>query len=66
MGASLSDVTQGADISPYIQLENIDPKWLEAIGHKNTASDVQEERNAKEKKETSSEGGDSRVTSSKL
>jgi hypothetical protein len=66
MGASLSDVTQGADISPYIQLENIDPKWLEAIGHKSTASNVQEERNAKEKKEMSSEGGDSRVTLSKL
>lgn len=55
MGASLADVTQGADISPYIQLENIDPKWLNSIGYKSATSEVQEERNAKEKTETNGE-----------
>lgn len=53
MGAALSNVTQGADVSPYIQLENIDPRWLKAIGYKDSASEVQKERDAKEKTETS-------------
>jgi hypothetical protein len=52
MGAALSNVTQGADISPYIQLENIDPRWLKAIGYKAAASEVQKERVAKDKIET--------------
>lgn len=66
MGASLLNVTQGADISPYIQLENIDPKWLRAIGYKGAASEVQEERDAKEKMETSGKVKGSSVTLSKL
>jgi hypothetical protein len=64
MGASLSNVVQGADLSPYLQLENIDPKWLKAIGYESAASEVQEERNAKEKTETNGEVRGSRGTPS--
>lgn len=52
MGAALSNVKQGADISPYLQLENIDPRWLKAIGYKGAALEVEEAREAKEKVET--------------
>jgi len=26
--------TEGGDWSPYLKMENIDPKWLEAVAHK--------------------------------
>ena len=47
MGYSMSSVKfqegkEDADVSPYIQLENIDPKWLEAIGYKGPAKRVRE------------------------
>ncbi|KAF2790345.1 FAD/NAD(P)-binding domain-containing protein [Melanomma pulvis-pyrius CBS 109.77] len=52
MGASLSNVKQGADISPYLQLEHIDPRWLKAIGYKSAALEVEEVRETKVKVET--------------
>jgi hypothetical protein len=36
-----------ADISPYLQLENIDPKWLKAIGYTGPAAEVQKTREEK-------------------
>ncbi|KAF1850359.1 FAD/NAD(P)-binding domain-containing protein [Cucurbitaria berberidis CBS 394.84] len=30
-----------SDVSPYIQLENIDPKWLEAVGYKKPALEAE-------------------------
>ncbi|KAJ4321385.1 hypothetical protein N0V94_002922 [Neodidymelliopsis sp. IMI 364377] len=36
-----------ADISPYLQLENIDPKWLKAIGYGGPAAEVQKTREEK-------------------
>ena len=35
------------DVSPYLQLENIDPKWLKAIGYEGSAGEVQETREQK-------------------
>jgi hypothetical protein len=37
-----------ADVSPYLALENIDPKWLKAMGYEGPALEVQK---AKEEKE---------------
>jgi hypothetical protein len=51
LGYSMANVAyaQGAeaDVSPYIQLENIDPKWLEAIGYKEPAREVEETKKRK-------------------
>lgn len=33
MGYALENTIPGSDVSPYLRYENIDPKWLEAIGH---------------------------------
>lgn len=35
------------DVSPYLQLENIDPKWLEAIGYEKPAQQVEQTRQEK-------------------
>lgn len=53
MGFSMSNLKEGSDLSPYLQLENIDPKWLKAIGYKGPANEVQALREEKEKVETS-------------
>lgn len=53
MGFTKANVTEGADLSPYIQLENLDPKWLKAIGYDGAAKQVAAEREKKEKTETS-------------
>lgn len=42
LGYALSNTKEGADLSPYLQLENIDPKWLEAIGYEDAAKVVEE------------------------
>lgn len=38
-----------ADVSPYLQVENIDPKWLKAIGYGGAAGEVERAREAKER-----------------
>lgn len=43
-----------SDPSPYLQLENIDPKWLEAIGYKKPAQQVEQAR--LEKTHTATDG----------
>lgn len=37
-----------SDVSPYLQLENIDPQWLKAIGYNGPALTVQKAREEKE------------------
>jgi hypothetical protein len=37
-----------SDVSPYLALENIDPKWLKAIGYEGPALEVQRAREVKE------------------
>lgn len=37
LGEAMGDVKKGADLTPYLQLENIDPKWLAAMGSKDPA-----------------------------
>lgn len=36
-----------SDVSPYLQLENIDPKWLKAIGYEGPAEEVAKARELK-------------------
>jgi hypothetical protein len=31
LGYAKANTQEGADLSPYLQLKNIDPRWLEAI-----------------------------------
>ncbi|KAJ4376381.1 hypothetical protein N0V83_001664 [Neocucurbitaria cava] len=38
-----------ADVSPYLQLENIDPKWLKATGYRGAAGEVERAREVKER-----------------
>jgi hypothetical protein len=37
-----------SDVSPYLKLENIDPKWLKAIGYEGPALEVEKVRDEKE------------------
>jgi hypothetical protein len=37
-----------SDVSPYLALENIDPKWLKAIGYEGPALEVQRAREKKD------------------
>ncbi|PSN74052.1 FAD/NAD(P)-binding domain-containing protein [Corynespora cassiicola Philippines] len=53
MGYTTANVKAGSDLSPYLQLENIDPKWLKAIGYKGPADEVQEKIKEKEKIDSS-------------
>lgn len=46
------------DLSPYLQLENIDPKWLKAIGHEGAGDEVQKVRATKEERVVESKGND--------
>lgn len=57
MGYANANVKEGGDLSPYLQLENIDPKWLKAIGYKGAAMKVDEEKEKKERVEASGEVG---------
>lgn len=41
-----------ANVSPYLQLENIDPKWPKAIGYEGPATEVQQTREEKRRVET--------------
>lgn len=41
-----------SDVSPYLQLENIDPRWLKAIGYDGPATQVQQVREEKRHVET--------------
>ena len=43
-GYSMMNGKEGADLSPYIQVEKIDPKWLKAIGYKGAAKEVSKKR----------------------
>jgi hypothetical protein len=47
-----------ADVSPYLQLENIDPQWLKAIGYERPAGEVQKVRDQKAKPEVNRTGDD--------
>ena len=47
-----------ADVSPYLALENIDPKWLKAIGYEGSAGVVEEVRERKEGVEVERTGVD--------
>lgn len=50
MGYAMRNVKfPAADVSPYLQLENIDPKWLAAIGYRESAVMVASAREEKEK-----------------
>ena len=33
-GFTVEDRTVGADVSPYLAVEKMDPRWLEAVGSK--------------------------------
>ena len=55
MGYANLNVKEGGDLSPYLQPENIDPKWLKAIGYKSPAMVVEKERAAKDKVGTGGE-----------
>jgi hypothetical protein len=55
MGYSLANTVPESDVAPYLQLENIDPKWLKAVGATKAATEVEDERNHKEKTVTSGE-----------
>lgn len=41
MGYTIENRTQGMDNSPYISVENIDPRWLEAVGSDPSVLDEQ-------------------------
>jgi hypothetical protein len=47
-----------ADVSPYLQLENIDPQWLKAIGYDGPADEVQKARDKKDEPDVNRTGDD--------
>ncbi|KAK7181161.1 hypothetical protein DPSP01_010617 [Paraphaeosphaeria sporulosa] len=44
MGFCMANTVEGSDLSPYLQLENIDPKWLKAVGYEGTPEESQNGR----------------------
>lgn len=46
MGFCRANLTEGSDLSPYLQLENIDPKWLEAVGYRTDSGGMKRQRDA--------------------
>jgi hypothetical protein len=50
-----------ADVSPYLCLENIDPKWLKAIGYEGPALEVQKVREEKDTPALERKGEDASV-----
>ncbi|KAH6259915.1 hypothetical protein HBI42_095670 [Parastagonospora nodorum] len=59
MGFAKCNVTYPeADVSPYLALENIDPKWLKAIGYEGPALEVEKARDEKEQPKVTRTGED--------
>lgn len=54
MGFCKSNLEEGVDLSPYLQLENIDPKWLKAIGFKGSIEELlkEEEEGTKRRRDS--------------
>ena len=52
MGTAPVNTKTDGDLSPYLQLENIDPRWLKAIGYKGAVDEVAKEKDTKEKTRT--------------
>jgi cation diffusion facilitator CzcD-associated flavoprotein CzcO len=50
-----------SDISPYLQLENIDPKWLKAVGCEVAGDEVQKVRDTKEEPAVERKGADANL-----
>ena len=50
-----------SDISPYLQVENIDPQWLKAIGYEGPALEVQKIQDEKEKPAVERTGADANL-----
>lgn len=46
-----------SDVSPYLALENIDPKWLKAIGYEGPALEVEKARKGNEVEREGKDGG---------
>ena len=55
-----------ADVSPYLQLENIDPKWLKAIGYEGPALEVEKVKEGKEEPVVERTGEDAGVAGNSL
>jgi hypothetical protein len=55
-----------SDVSPYLALENIDPKWLKAIGYEGPALTVQKAIDAKEKPAVEREAKDAGIAEQPL
>jgi len=49
MGTALVNTKTDGDLSPYLQLKNIDPRWLKAIGYKGAADEVAKEKDTKKR-----------------
>ncbi|TKA72309.1 putative sterigmatocystin biosynthesis monooxygenase stcW [Cryomyces minteri] len=43
LGWTVENRTQGMDSSPYISIDNIDPKWLEAVGSTPTTTEKKDQ-----------------------
>lgn len=52
MGYASANSVPDSDVTPYLQLENINPKWLEAVGAPKAAAKVEDGRGQKEKTAT--------------
>ncbi|KAF2092546.1 FAD/NAD(P)-binding domain-containing protein [Rhizodiscina lignyota] len=55
MGANVANATEGSDYSPYLQLENIDTKWLAAVqgkGEEEYAESVGERTSKRRRKDS--------------
>ena len=55
-----------SDVSPYLALENIDPKWLKAIGYEGPALEVQRAIERKEGAEVERTGADGGIAEQSL
>jgi hypothetical protein len=50
MGSVQSNVDfPNSDVCPYLSLENIDPRWLKAIGYEGPALEVEKAKEGKER-----------------
>ncbi|KAF2729694.1 FAD/NAD(P)-binding domain-containing protein [Polyplosphaeria fusca] len=56
MGWDRSRLVEKPDFSPYIQLENLDPRWLEAIGYQGAAEEAVGVGEGEDRVGTSGEG----------
>lgn len=62
MGYAVCNVKfPNSDISPYLQVENIDPQWLKAIGYEGPAFEVQKIQDEKEKPVVERTGADANL-----